>query len=88
MQSAEEICQRRTLEREEEGVLERTRILGDAEHGLTVTEIAKLLDLQPSSVRIYLESDKQRIALYRRMFEEDESVKERAIRLLEGRRAS
>lgn len=62
-------------------------VLGDPDHGLAVTEIAQLLNLQPSSVRIYLRSDKRRIDLYRRLFEENEATKERAHQLLEARRA-
>jgi DNA-binding CsgD family transcriptional regulator len=88
MQSTEGRGQSPVLTREEADILERTRIFGDAEHGLTVTEIAQLLNLQPSSVKIYLRNDKRRIDLYRRLFEEDEAIKERVIQILEARRAS
>jgi DNA-binding NarL/FixJ family response regulator len=88
MQNAEAMGEDCTLTREEKDLLAQTRILGDAEHGLTVTEIARLLNLQPSSVKIYLRTSKRRIDLYRRLFEEDQAIKEQAIALLEARRAS
>jgi predicted transcriptional regulator len=67
--------------------LARAKILGDADRGLSVGEIAEMLDLQQSSVRSYLTIEKRRIDLYRRLFEQDEAIKERAIRLLESRRS-
>ena len=88
MQDTNESVRDCPLTREEADLLEKTRILGDTEHGLTVTEIARLLNLQPSSVKIYLRTDKRRIDLYRRLFEEDEAIKEQAIALMEARRAS
>jgi DNA-binding NarL/FixJ family response regulator len=72
---------------EDAEILAKTRILGDAERGLCVVEIAQMLNLQESSVKIYLRDDKRRIDLYRRLFEQDEAVKDRAIRILETRRA-
>ena len=77
-----------TMTQEEAEILAKTRrIFGNAEHGLTVPEIAEMLYLQISSVKIYLREDKRRIDLYRRLFEQDEAVKERAIGILESRRA-
>ena len=73
---------------EDADVLASTRILGDAEHGLTVSEIAKMLWLQETTVKGYLRDDKRRIDLYRRLFEQDEAIKDRAIRILESRRAT
>jgi DNA-binding CsgD family transcriptional regulator len=72
---------------EEAEILAKTRrIFGNAEHGLTVAEIAEMLYLQVGSVKIYLRDDKRRIDLYRRLFEQDEAVTERAIGILESRR--
>jgi DNA-binding transcriptional MerR regulator len=68
-------------------ILTRSRILGDADRGLSIGEIAEMLNLQQSSVRSYLTIEKRRIDLYRRLFEQDDAIKERAIRLLESRRS-
>jgi DNA-binding CsgD family transcriptional regulator len=88
MQTAEGSSESLVLTQEEADILAKTqRILGNAERGLTVTEIAQLLNLQPTSVRIYLRNDKRRIDLYRRLFEQDEAVKVRAIGILEIRRS-
>ena len=76
-----------TLTPVEAEILSKTRrIFGHAEHGLTVAEIAEMLYLQQTTVKIYLRDDKRRIDLYRRLFEQDEAVKERAIGILESRR--
>jgi hypothetical protein len=68
-------------------ILAKAKILGDPEHGLSIAEIAEMLNLQKGSVRSYLSIEKRRIDLYRRLFLEDDVIKERAIRLLEARRA-
>jgi DNA-binding NarL/FixJ family response regulator len=89
MESAATQVENDTKAKEEANILAKThRLFGNVENGLTVDEIAELLYLQPASVKIYLRSDKRRIDLYRRLFEQDEAVKERAIGLLEARRAS
>jgi len=68
-------------------ILAKAKILGDPEHGLSIAEIAEMLNLQQGSVRSYLSIEKRRIDLFRRLFLQDEAIKERAIRLLEARRA-
>jgi hypothetical protein len=60
-------------------------LLGDPQRGLSVDEIADLLQLQKSSVMIYLARPDRRTDLFRRLFEEDQRVKARALGILSGR---
>lgn len=92
MQEAESVppkvpWQQVNKERATELELKADIILGDSERGLLVEEVAELLNLQHVSVRGYLVQPYRRADLFRRLFEQDESVTAAARDLVTRRRA-
>ena len=80
----DEVNLSRATERERQANI----VLGDPQRGLSVDEIAELLLLQRSSVMTYLTQPKRREDLFRRLFDNDQRVKARALMLLSERRAA